>query len=122
MSNTEENDDEQVIQEKSIQESEIIQTDIKNSSFIEKIIEHASAAYEGAIDDKDICTKLKTLLDNEPMLNEPSNPQNLPDCSEHGVWQCIIGRQFCASVTFDAEYMVYFSFPKLSKYFMIFRS
>ena len=115
-------DEEQQIVEKTLQDCTIIQTDIKDNEMISKIIKYANDVFENIQSDKQLCTDLKRLLDADPLLNSPSNPQNIPNAEEHGVWQCIIGRQFCASVTFDAEYLIYFSFPKYSKYFMIFRS
>lgn len=115
-------DEDQQVQEKSLQESIIIHTDIKEKEIIDKIIKYANESYENCNSDKEICIAFKRLLDGDSLLNKPSNPQNIPNYDEHGVWQCIIGRQFCASITFDAEYLAYFCFPKLSKYFMIFRS
>ncbi len=47
---------------------------------------------------------------------------NSENVEEHGVWQVIVGRQFVASVTFDARYLVYFVFEEISKYFLVFRS
>ena len=41
---------------------------------------------------------------------------------EHGVWQVIIGKQFAASVTFDARYIYYFQVEESRKYFLVFRS
>lgn len=41
---------------------------------------------------------------------------------ENGVWQVIIGRQFAASVTFDAKYMFYFQLEESGKYCLVFRS
>lgn len=115
-------EEEQQVVEKNLQDCVIIQTDIKDNEIISRIIKYANEMFEIFTTDKQLCTDLKRLLDADPLLNNPSNPQNVPNSEEHGVWQCIIGRQFCASVTFDAEYLIYFHFPKHSKYFMIFRS
>lgn len=115
-------DEEQQVVERQYEESYLIHTDIKNQDLIDKIVKYANDAFENSTSDKEICSKLKVLLDKDASLNEPSNPQKITGFDEHGVWQCIIGRQFCASVTFDAEYLCYFCFPKQNKYFMIFRS
>lgn len=116
-----EEEEHQVI-EKTLQESVILHTDIKNDDLIEKLIRYTNDAFENSNSDKEICTKLRILLDKDTSMNKPSNPQKSQDTEELGAWQCIIGKQFCASVTFDAEYLCYFSFPKHDKYFMVFRS
>ena len=115
-------EDEPVVQEKVLEESALIQTDIKDAEIIDKIVKYANEAFENAPSDKQIATNLKKLLDSDKSLNIPSNPQGVPNYDEQGVWQCIIGRQFCASVAFDAELLIYFVFPKLNKYFLVFRS
>lgn len=117
----EEEEENQVV-EKVVQDSVLLHTDIKNPEIIDKIIKFANEAFEDAKNDKEICTKLKKLLDGDESLNQPSNPHNILNEDELGAWQCIIGRQFCASITFDAEYLIYFMFSKLNKYFMVFRS
>ena len=115
-------DDEHVAHEKTLEESCLIQTDIKDAEIIDKIVKYANDAFDNANCDKQIATNLKKLLDSDKSLNLPSNPQEVPNYDEQGVWQCIIGRQFCASVSFDAELLIYFVFPKLNKYFLVFRS
>jgi len=115
-------EEENQVVEKTMQDSALIHTDITNPELIDQIIKYANDAYEGSENDKEICTKLKKLLDNDPKMNIPSNPHGIPNQEELGAWQCIIGRQFCASVTFDAECLIYFMFTKINKYFMVFRS
>lgn len=117
-------DDEKV--EKVYNERIIHHSDIKDKELEEKIIKYSNEALEGSVIDKDICTKLKKLLDADVVLSKTkSNPGGITGSeeeSELGIWQVIVGRAFSSSASFDAEYLVYFSFPKLSKYFLIFRS
>ncbi len=87
--------------------------------------------------DKELCQKLKERLDKTPELNQPAVSSS--QIEEHGVWQVIIGKQFAASVTFDAKLIYYFLIEeklgeksteektdeKLDdgrKYFLVFRS
>ena len=44
------------------------------------------------------------------------------DIEENGVWQVVIGKQFAASVTFDARFIFYFQLEESRKYFLVFRS
>lgn len=85
----------------------------------------------GAENDKDICTKLKKRLEEDVELNVSSvtNVESnyfylylKENIEENGVWQVIIGKQYAASVTFDAKFMIYFYFEDASKYFLVFRS
>lgn len=115
-------EEENVVVEKEIPKYRIEYTDMTNEASMLKIIKYASEVLDPNQPDKTAATKLKALLDADKELNIPSNPQNLPDCDEHGVWQVIIGRQFTGSVTFDAENFIYFQFSELRKFFMIFRS
>ncbi len=117
----EEND---YVKDKTRHEYRLISSDVKDMKILEAIIEYANDAYEENKTDKEICTKLKKLLDSDKeILNNPSNPQGVIGSEQLGVWQVIIGRQFCASITFDAELFVYFEMPiKHSKYFLVFRS
>jgi hypothetical protein len=117
-----EDEDDNVVVEKEIPKYRIEFTDMKNEALMLKIIKYAAEAIENSNADNQTATKLKVLLDADQELNLPSNPQNLPDNDEHGVWQVLVGRQFTASVTFDAENLMYFQFSELNKYFMVFRS
>ena len=63
--------------------------------------------------------KLKSKLDKIPSLNQVSNSYGK---EEHGVWQVIIGKQYAASVTFDARYVFYFKIDESQKYYLVFRS
>lgn len=74
---------------------------------------------EKELSDKEFSILLKKRLDNIPVLNKASCSQGK---DEHGVWQVIIGRQFAASVTFDARYIYYFQIEESRKYFLVFRS
>jgi hypothetical protein len=75
--------------------------------------------------DKEIASKLKKMLDSDPELNHPSvtnsNTINL-ELEEHGVWQVVIGRQFVATVSFDAKHLLYFYLDEQEKYILVFRS
>lgn len=115
-------DEDHVVHEKEIPKYRIEYTDIKEQELVAKIIKYAAESLENSASDKESSTKLKKLLDTDLELNKPSNPQGTQNSEENGVWQVIIGRQFTASVTFDAEYIVYFNFVDKNKYFMIFRS
>ena len=74
---------------------------------------------EKEFSDKDFAILLKKKLDNIPILNKASSSQGK---EEHGVWQVLIGKQFAASVTFDARYIYYFQIEETRKYFLVFRS
>ena len=72
------------------------------------------------ITDKDLAIKLKEKLDLDIDLIKPSVSNE--DIEESGVWQVIIGKQFAASVTYDAKYIYYFQLEESRKYFLVFRS
>lgn len=74
---------------------------------------------EKGISDKEFAILLKKELDGIESLNRPSGT---PEKEEKGVWQVIIGRQFAASVTFDAKYIFYFQLESSRKYYLVFRS
>ena len=74
---------------------------------------------EKNVSDKELAIQFKNELDKIPVLNVPSNSYGK---EESGVWQVIIGRQFAASVTFDAKYIFYFQIEESRKYFLVFRS
>ena len=75
---------------------------------------------EKKLSDKEIAQKLKVKLDEDNDLNQPSISNE--DIEEHGVWQVCVGKQFAASVTFDAKYIYYFQLEESRKYFLVFRS
>ena len=75
---------------------------------------------EKPISDKDLAMKLKEKLDLDVDLIKPSISNE--DIEENGVWQVVIGKQFAASVTFDAKYIYYFKLDESRKYFLVFRS
>jgi len=115
-------EDDQIVVEKQIPKYRIEYHDMKSDELMLKIIKYAAEAVDNSKQDKDTAQKLKRLLDKDPALNVPSNPQGKPDTEELGVWQVIVGRQFTGSVTFDAENLIYFQFQEIEKYFMVFRS
>ena len=110
------------IVEKKIPKHRIEYSDIKDEDLMVTIIKYAAEAIEGDKSDKDAATILKKSLDQDKSLNNPSNPNSSSEFEEQGVWQVVIGKQFVGSITFDAEYLIYFQFTDMSKYFMIFRS
>jgi hypothetical protein len=75
---------------------------------------------EKKLSDKEIAQKLKVKLDEDNDLNQPSVSNE--DIEESGVWQVCVGKQFAASVTFDAKYIYYFQLEESRKYFLVFRS
>jgi hypothetical protein len=75
---------------------------------------------EKKLSDKEIAQKLKVKLDEDNDLNQPSVSNE--DIEENGVWQVCVGKQFAASVTFDAKYIYYFQLEESRKYFLVFRS
>jgi hypothetical protein len=92
---------------------------------MEKIITYvaeilAENTEEKKLSDKEIAQKLKVKLDEDNDLNQPSVSNE--DIEEHGVWQVCVGKQFAASVTFDAKYIYYFQLEESRKYFLVFRS
>ena len=70
--------------------------------------------------DKELAEKLKRRLDLELDLIKPSISGE--DIEENGVWQVVIGKQFAASVTFDARFIYYFQLDDSKKYFVVCRS
>ena len=115
-------DEDNIIVEKEVPKYRIEHSDMKDEELMFKIIKYAAESIEGSIQDKDTAFKLKGLLDKDEALNKASNPQNKPETEELGVWQVVVGKQFTASVTFDAENLLYFQFQELGKYFIVFRS
>ena len=115
-------EDEVKVEEITIPKYEISHSDFKIKELEERIIKYAAESLQDTTLDKEIATNLKSKLDKDSDLIKPSNPQNTPNVEEHGVWQCIVGRQFCSSLTFDAEHLIYFKFIELNKYFLCFRS
>ena len=97
----------------------------KNLKPIDRIIQYiAEIMAEGTeakpISDKEMAEKLKRRLDLDLDLIKPSVSNE--DIEENGVWQVVIGKQFAASVTFDAKFIYYFQLEESRKYFLVFRS
>ena len=97
----------------------------KNLKPIDRIIQYiAEIMAEGTeakpISDKEMAEKLKRRLDLDIDLIRPSVSNE--DIEENGVWQVVIGKQFAASVTFDAKFIYYFQLEESRKYFLVFRS
>ena len=75
--------------------------------------------------DKEICSKLKAMLDKDAELNIPvttSEKDKTNIHEEQGVWQIVIGKHFVASMTYDSKHFLYYKFDEFKKYFLIFRS
>lgn len=72
------------------------------------------------ISDKELAVQLKAALDKEPKLVRPAYSSD--EIEECGVWQVIVGKQFAASVSFDARHVFYFQMEESRKYFLVFRS
>ena len=92
---------------------------------MERIIQYvAEIMAEGTeakpISDKEMAEKLKRRLDLDIDLIRPSVSNE--EIEENGVWQVVIGKQFAASVTFDARFIYYFQLEESRKYFLVFRS
>ena len=88
---------------------------------VQYIAEITQDAAEGKpISDKELAEKLKRRLDLDLELIKPSVSNE--EIEESGVWQVIIGKQFAASVTFDARFIYYFQLEESRKYFLVFRS
>ena len=88
---------------------------------VQYIAEITQEAAEGKpISDKELAEKLKRRLDLDLELIKPSVSNE--DIEENGVWQVVIGKQFAASVTFDARFIYYFQLEESRKYFLVFRS
>lgn len=130
----EEEDDEVQVKVK-IPKYKLLHNDI-DKAILDKVLEcivyyniDATLSLPDAKFDKDIATKLKRKLDEDPELNIPSSTSqdsiyiyNIENVEEHGVWQVLIGKHYVASVSYDAKYLVYFYFEDLAKYFLVFRS
>ena len=86
--------------------------------YIAEIMQEATEAKP--ISDKELAEKLKRRLDLDIDLIRPSVSND--DIEENGVWQVVIGKQFAASVTFDARFIYYFQLEESRKYFLVFRS
>ena len=87
-------------------------------TYIAEIMQESTK--EKPISDKDLAIKLKEKLDLDVDLIKASVSSE--DIEENGVWQVIIGKQFAASVTFDAKFIYYFQLEESRKYFLVFRS
>ena len=85
-----------------------------------KVLLTQDAAEGKPISDKELAEKLKRRLDLDLELIKPSISNE--DVEENGVWQVVIGKQFAASVTFDARFIYYFQLEESRKYFLVFRS
>ena len=97
----------------------------KNLKPIDRIIQYiAEIMAEGTeakpVTDKEMAEKLKRRLDLDIDLIRPSLSND--EIEENGVWQVVIGKQFAASVTFDAKFIYYFQLEESRKYFLVFRS
>ena len=97
----------------------------KNLKPIERIVQYIAEITQEAteakpISDKELAEKLKRRLDLDKDLIMPSVSND--DIEENGVWQVVIGKQFAASVTFDARFIYYFQLEESRKYFLVFRS
>ena len=92
---------------------------------IDRIVQYIAEITQDAteakpITDKELAEKLKKRLDLDIELIMPSVSNE--DIEENGVWQVVIGKQFAASVTFDARFIYYFQLEESRKYFLVFRS
>ena len=92
---------------------------------IERIVQYVAEITQEAteakpISDKELAEKLKRRLDLDLDLIKPSVSNE--EIEENGVWQVVIGKQFAASVTFDARFIYYFQLDESRKYFLVFRS
>ena len=97
----------------------------KNLKPIDRIVQYIAEITQEAteakpISDKELAEKLKRRLDLDIDLIRPSVSSE--DIEETGVWQVVIGKQFAASVTFDARFIYYFQLEESRKYFLVFRS
>ena len=97
----------------------------KNLKPIDRIIRYIAEITQDVTDqkpmsDKELAEKLKRRLDLDPELIKASVSSE--DIEENGVWQVVIGKQFAASVTFDARFIYYFQLDESRKYFLVFRS
>ena len=97
----------------------------KNLKPIDRIVQYiaeitSEANEKTPLTDKELAEKLKRRLDLDIELIRPSVSSE--DIEENGVWQVVIGKQFAASVTFDARFIFYFQLEESRKYFLVFRS
>ena len=97
----------------------------KPSKPIDRIVRYIAEITQDApenkpMPDKELAEKLKRRLDLDLDLIKPSISGE--DIEESGVWQVVIGKQFAASVTFDARFIYYFQLDDSKKYFLVFRS
>ena len=97
----------------------------KNLKPIDRIVQYIAEITQDAAEgkpmsDKELAEKLKRRLDLDLDLIKPSISNE--DVEENGVWQVVIGKQFAASVTFDARFIYYFQLEESRKYFLVFRS
>jgi hypothetical protein len=115
----------EVEEEEKKEEANVDENEKDKKKPMEKIITYvaeilAENTEEKKLSDKEIAQKLKVKLDEDNDLNQPSVSNE--DIEEHGVWQVCVGKQFAASVTFDAKYIYYFQLEESRKYFLVFRS
>ncbi len=104
--------------EESVEEKKVLKPIDRIVQYIAEITQEAA---EGKpISDKELAEKLKRRLDLDLELIKPSVSNE--DIEENGVWQVVIGKQFAASVTFDARFIYYFQLEESRKYFLVFRS
>ena len=114
-------------EEKKVEENpeESVDQGKKDLKPIDRIVQYiAEIMAEGTeakpISDKEMAEKLKRRLDLDIDLIRPSVSNE--DIEENGVWQVVLGKQFAASVTFDAKFIYYFQLEESRKYFLVFRS
>ena len=114
-------------EEKKVEENpeESVDEGKKNLKPIDRIIQYiAEIMAEGTeakpVTDKEMAEKLKRRLDLDIDLIRPSVSND--EIEENGVWQVVLGKQFAASVTFDAKFIYYFQLEESRKYFLVFRS
>ena len=117
-----EKDEEEKKPEEYVEEGE---EENKNLKPIDRIIHYIAEITQDVTEqkpmsDKELAEKLKRRLDLDIDLIRPSVSNE--DIEENGVWQVIIGKQFAASVTFDARFIYYFQLDESRKYFLVFRS
>ena len=115
-------DEEEKKPEENLEEGE---EENKNLKPIDRIIHYIAEITQDVTEqkpmsDKELAEKLKRRLDLDLDLIKPSISNE--DVEENGVWQVVIGKQFAASVTFDARFIYYFQLDESRKYFLVFRS
>ena len=115
----------EVEEEEKKEEANVDENEKDKKKPMEKIITYvaeilAENTEEKKLSDKEIAQKLKVKLDEDNDLNQPSVSNE--EIEENGVWQVCVGKQFAASVTFDAKYIYYFQLEESRKYFLVFRS